>query len=369
MNNAQARRPRPIRVIVVDDSPTVRNLLVAILQNTGDIQVVGTATNGEDAVRITRRLKPDVITMDINMPRMGGLEATRQIMTEIPTPIVVVSGSMMLSEMDLAFEALQAGALTLVRTPGLNDPEMCEQIIQTVRLMADVPVVRRWEISRPRANGKPATPVIPLPLPALSRDRRGIEVIGIASSTGGPVTLANILRPLPANFPIPILVVQHVTVGFGAGLAEWLNGEIALPVSIALHGRPLQPGTVMLAPDDYHLQINLNGLIELIREPQYRGLRPSANYLFNSLANIYGRHAVGVILTGMGDDGVDGLDKLHRAGGLTIAQDEKSCVVYGMPRAAVERQAVDQVLPPDQIALSLIQLGQSVQASAQGRAS
>ena len=178
-------------------------------------------------------------------------------------------------------------------------------------------------------------------------------MIGVAASTGGPAALAAVLGALPAAFPTPILVVQHVTRGFTAGLAEWLAGQTPLRVALAGHGDTPPPGTVLIAPDDYHLQVNARGVVELCKEPPYRGLRPSANYLFRALAHAYGPRAVGVMLTGMGDDGVEGLAALHQAGGLTLAQDEQSCVVYGMPREARARHAVDRVLPLDQIAAAL----------------
>jgi two-component system chemotaxis response regulator CheB len=189
-------------------------------------------------------------------------------------------------------------------------------------------------------------------------DQRRVKMVGIASSTGGPGALVRVLGPLPADFPAPILVVQHVTKGFAAGLAEWLDGETSLRVALAGHGDTPQSGTVLLAPDDYHLQVNAQGVLELSKASPYKGLRPSANHLFRSLAHAYGPRAVGVILTGMGDDGVEGLAALHRAGGLTVAQGEESCVVYGMPREAVARRAVDRVLALEQIAVLLNQLAQ-----------
>jgi two-component system chemotaxis response regulator CheB len=189
-------------------------------------------------------------------------------------------------------------------------------------------------------------------------------MIGIAASTGGPGTLAEVLGPLPSDFPVPILIVQHITQGFITGLAEWLNTETSLQVGLAGHGEIPEPGTALLAPDDYHLQVNAGGAIELCKEPPYRGLRPSANFLFHALARSYGPRAVGVVLTGMGDDGAEGLDALHRAGGLTLVQDEESCVVYGMPQEAVHRHAVDQVLTPAQIAVTLAQLAPRPKAKA-----
>jgi two-component system chemotaxis response regulator CheB len=309
-------RESPIRAIVVDDSPTAQKLLVTILQEAEGIQVVGVGTDGEEAVRLTKRLRPDVVTMDVRMPRMDGLEATRRIMRDTPTPIVVVTADLMQADMNLTFEALRAGALTVVGKPGLADTETCEKVIRTVKLMAAVPVVHHWD----------------------RRDWR------------------------PADFSAPILVVQHVTNGFVSGLAEWLDGVTPLHVGLASHGETPQPKSVLLAPDDYHVRVNAQGVVELSKETPYKGLRPSANYLFHSLARAYGHRAIGIVLTGMGDDGAEGLLALRQAGGLTLAQDEQSCVVYGMPREAVARDAVDEVLPLDQIAPTLRRVTDSKKA-------
>jgi two-component system chemotaxis response regulator CheB len=336
----------PIRVVVVDDSPTVRRLLVAILEEADGIQVVATGATGKEAVQLTRRMRPDVVTMDLRMPEMDGLEATRQIMREVPTPIVIVTGMLMRVDIDITFEALRTGALTVVRTPGLADPEGCAKVVQTVRLMAEVPVVHHWgrrvESPRPSLLGE--------------SNHHEAKMIGIAASTGGPGALATILRQLPADFCVPVLVVQHVAPGFVQGLAEWLDGETPLRVGLANHGDMPQPGTVLIAPDDYHLQVNASGVVELCKEPPYRQLRPSANHLFRSLAQAFGSRAAGIVLTGMGDDGAEGLSDLRRAGGLTIAQDEASCVVYGMPQEALARNAARRALTLDQIAMTLVRL-------------
>jgi two-component system chemotaxis response regulator CheB len=349
--------PSPIRALVVDDSPTAQKLLVTILQEAEGIQVVGVGADGAEAVRLTRRLRPDVVTMDVRMPGMDGLEATRRIMRDTPTPIVVVTADLMQADMNLTFEALRAGALTAVGKPGLADVETCAKVIRTVRLMAAVPVVHHWD----RREWRPPEALEALhPRAPRKRDpwaeKAGaghVCAVGIASSTGGPATLAKILGRLPADFAAPVLIVQHVTSGFVAGLAEWLDDVTPLRVGLAAHGETPQAGSVLLAPDDYHVRLNAQGVVELYKGTPYKGLRPSANELFHSLARAHGPQAIGVVLTGMGDDGVDGLLALRQAGGLTLAQDEQSCVVYGMPREAVARDAVDRVLPLDQIAPAL----------------
>jgi two-component system chemotaxis response regulator CheB len=341
-----------IHVVVVDDSPTARELLVALLQSTEGIDVVGTAVDGEHSIRMVRQLRPDVVTMDVRMPVMDGLEATRRIMRVQPTPIVIVTNSTTRADMDLTFEALQAGALTIVRKPGLADAETCDKVIQAVRLMSSVTVVRRW---RETDSQKPDTQ-LPDDWQLSTKHKRQVQRIGIAASTGGPAALAEILKALPASFQVPILVVQHITQGFAIGLAEWLDNITPLHVRIASHGDVPRPGTVILSPDDYHMRVSSSGVIELCKEPPYKGLRPSANHLFYSLAEAYGPRAMGIVLTGMGDDGAEGITALHKAGGLTIAQNEPSCVIYGMPHEAVTRNAIDRVLTPEQIAKVLGQL-------------
>ncbi|CAG0935606.1 Protein-glutamate methylesterase/protein-glutamine glutaminase [Thermoflexales bacterium] len=344
-----------INVLVVDDSPTVREALVVMLQTAPDFKVVGQARDGQEAALLTARLRPDVITMDIRMPRVDGLEATRRIMSTVPTPIVVVANHVYESDLNIAFNAIAAGALTVVEKPhGLLMSDFTavrDQLVDTVRLMSDVPVVHHWHRKVQSPAPSPAPQAAPPASP--SRPRQRLEVVGIASSTGGPGALATILRALPADFSVPIVIVQHITKGFVAGLANWLNHETAQQVVVAQHGMPLQPGSVVLAPDDYHIQINRQGIIQLSTDTPYHGLRPSANFLFRSLAQAYGPRAAGLILTGMGDDGVDGLVELHTAGGITVAQDEDSCIVYGMPREAVIRQAIDHVLALEQVAPTL----------------
>ena len=353
-----SKRSHPIRVLVVEDSPTARDFLVGLFNRTGDMTVVGTALDGEEGVRRAVRLRPDIVAMDIHMPRLDGLEATRRIMREAPTRIVLVTGSVMKSDVDIAFESLKAGALTVVRKPGADDPAACDHVVQTIRLMADVPVVTRWrtERTRPPAIDQMGT-ASPNSIQSLApEDCVNRKIVGIASSTGGPSALVSALRLLPPNYPLPVLIVQHITKGFGASLAEWINSQVQIQVRTAVNHEEAVPGVVLIAPDDYHIAVNNRGMIVLTQEEPYKGLRPSANFLFNSLAQNYGKQAVGIIMTGMGDDGVEGVVKMHLRGSLTIAQNEASCVVYGMPREAVMRNAIQYIFTPDQIASALLQL-------------
>jgi two-component system chemotaxis response regulator CheB len=358
----------PIRVLVVEDSQVARDLLVSVLQNSPGFEVVGTARNGQEAVRLARRLKPSVITMDVYMPEMDGLAATQQIMAETPCPIVIISACSNKQELNLTFSAIQAGALTVLDKPSLDDsPEVLQAMVDRIRLMSEVKVIRRWR--RPEVQIAPV-PVGPVQLEGSGRmlptgrlpakPVEKIDLVAIAASTGGPAALAEILGRLPGNFPAPMLVVQHITPGFGASLATWLNQMTPLEVRLARPAEAPRPGQVLLAPDDHHLEITGLKLINISQTPHdQNGQRPSANALFHSVARNYGAKALGIILTGMGNDGAEGLLAMRQAGAWTLAQSEESCVVFGMPAVAIELGAVDQILPVDKIATSITALTMS----------
>jgi two-component system chemotaxis response regulator CheB len=291
--------------------------------------------------------------MDVYMPEMDGLEATRRIMAETPRPIVMVSASFNKNENKLSFDALQSGALSILEKPTVNDPpETHKFLIDQLKLMSEVKVVRRWNRSRYPSDHistlKPAT--------FAKNGKAKIQLLTIASSTGGPCVLAKILNELPADFSVPILIVQHIMSGFSSGLATWLNQLVSLEVRLAQHTDEPQPGQVLIAPDNHHMLINDKGLVALSQEPPQNGLRPAANYLFNSVAEVYGATAIGIILTGMGGDGAEGLLALRETGAHTIAQDEASCVVFGMPAVAIELGAAEQILPADKIAAAVMKL-------------
>ncbi len=340
-----------IRVLVVDDSALVRTILVSMLESVPGFDVVGEAKDGEEAVRLTASLHPDVITMDIRMPHMNGLDATRQIMRATPTPIVVVANSVYESDMNIAFNAVEAGALTVVEKPrGLSEADfeaVRDQLVTTVRLMSDVQVVTLW------SNDRQATQVTRRPVRLDTRQAVRPKVIVIGASTGGPGILHQILRGLPGDFAIPVVVVQHITPGFGLGFAHWLGSVTPLRVALAQEGECLAPGQVFIAPDDFHLMIAPGGIVRLDHSEPLNARRPSATHLFESAAQTYGPATLAIILTGMGDDGVEGLAAVRQVGGRVIAQNEESCVVFGMPKVAIERGVVDQVLAPDDIASTL----------------
>jgi two-component system, chemotaxis family, protein-glutamate methylesterase/glutaminase len=341
-----------IRVLIVDDSPTARALLSAILGSDPELTVVGEAADGIQALELTRKLRPDVITMDIRMPRMDGFEATKEIMIETPTPIVVVTSSRAVQEVDMSMHALRAGALAIVAKPAgpgsAGFDAEAQQLIAQVKMMAQVKVVRHW---RPAVAAQ-------RPAPPPTARFGGTRVIAMASSTGGPAALECLLTRLPGDFAVPILVVQHISRGFVKGLADWLNKSGPLQVKVAADGEALKKRTVYVAPDDCHLGVTAPGQIALSSAAAVGGFRPSATPLFESVAHAFGAAATALILTGMGEDGVVGLRAVRKAGGRVLAQDEKTCVVFGMPGVAVAAGLVDEVLPIEAMAGRLVELVQ-----------
>lgn len=339
-----------IRVLVAEDSTTVRELLVEMLRADPECQVVGQASNGMEAVEKTKELQPDVVTMDIHMPRMNGFDATKQIMIESPTPIVIVTASLDPRDVETSMHALRAGALTVLAKPqGPGSPdfeEACSRFLTTVKLMSQVKVVRHWR-ERPRAE---------VPCPRAAPGKGTGRIIAIASSTGGPGALSRMLSELPGDLSVPVVVVQHIASGFGEGFVTWLNSTVPLKAKLAEQGEPLVPGTVYVAPDDKHLGVSARTTALLSTAPPLGGFRPSGTFLFESVAKAFGSSTIAVILTGMGQDGVEGLRQVREAGGQIIAQDEESSVVFGMPKAAIATGFVDYVLPLTAIAPRLLSL-------------
>ncbi len=338
-----------LRAVVIDDSPTARQLIEQILHRDPELHVIGQASDGASGVEMVQRLKPDVVVMDIEMPRMNGFEATEEIMATTPTPIVIATASVHRQNVDHAMQALRAGALTLLARPrGPDAPEFereARELIDTVKSMAHVKVVRR---NRGHAFSQP-----PASVPVGKVDRQA-EVVAIAASTGGPPALQRLLGSLPSDFPLPILIVQHISHGFTSAFSSWLDSMIGLHVKLATAGELLKPATVYIAPEDRHLGVSSRLSIELSAQPPIGGFRPSGTFLFESIAQTFGPATLAVILTGMGQDGDIGLHAVRGAGGMVIAQDEASCVIYGMPRAAVEAGLANLVLPLDAIAGELV---------------
>ncbi|MFZ2853056.1 MAG: chemotaxis-specific protein-glutamate methyltransferase CheB [Rhodocyclaceae bacterium] len=341
----------PIRVLLVEDSPVARELLRYLLSGDPQLQVAGVAGDGEEGVAAACRLRPDVIVMDIHMPRLDGFAAARQIMEKCPTRIVMITASSQPQEVAATFRVLEAGALTVLAKPAgpgsAGFAALAAEFVQTIKLMAEVPVVKRWP--RPR-SAPPFVPPAPAALPA------AVRLVALGASTGGPLVLQEILAQLPTDFPVPLLIVQHIADGFTAGFAEWLGQSSGFPVRVAAHGQQPRAGCAYVAPDGAHLGVRPDGRLDLVDAPMEHGLRPAVSYLFRSLAAVCGPAAIGVLLTGMGRDGAQELREMRQAGALTIAQDRDSSIVFGMPGAAVQLDAATYVLPPAAIAATLRQL-------------
>lgn len=334
-----------IRVVVIDDSLVAREMLCQILASDEGIEIVGTAKDGEAGVDMVAALKPDLVTMDIHMPHMNGIEATERIMAFHPTPILVVSSSVHGEGIGQAFDALSAGALEVVKKPEPADWAELERIgrdiIRRVKLLANVKVITHLRGRRP-GTGIGGTVLAPLSA-EVSR------IVAIGSSTGGPSALAAVLGALPGDLPVPVVIAQHIADGFVPGLVSWLDGMTRIRVKVAEHGERCVPGLAYMSPTGGNLEVVRGGELRFVPPSADQLYIPSADTLLASVAHTYGARAIGVILTGMGADGAAGLKAIAQAGGTTIAQDEKTSVVYGMPKAAVEAGAAREVLPLERI--------------------
>jgi two-component system chemotaxis response regulator CheB len=342
----------PVRVLVVEDSMTVRRYLCEILSMDRDIDLVGEASDGKQAIELCRTLRPDVVTMDMMLPVMTGLGATEYIMAHCPTPILVVSSSTNRGELFKTYEALAAGAVDVLEKPRGDDTDAAwaRQFIATIKLISRVKV-----ITHPRARlgvlGRSPMARTEGPPPG---GKRRCQVIALGASTGGPGAVVEVLRALPASLALPVLLVLHIAEPFGAAFAEWLDGQTAHRVSYARDGDVVRdrPGEVLMAPPGVHLAVR-GGRARLTNDEERHSCRPSVDVLFESVAREYGPTAAACLLTGMGRDGAAGLLEVRRSGGFTIAQDEATSIVYGMPREAVLLGAAEAVLPLNEIGPTL----------------
>lgn len=341
--------PKVVRVLVVDDSSLVREVLARMLESDPEVRVVGFAADGREAVAQAARLRPDLITMDISMPRLGGLEATEEIMAYHPTPILIVTSAQDRRGVGWTMDALARGALEVIEKPSVTPDgtwdALRRPLVEKVKLLAGVRVIthlkgRARALRLARAAGRPGP----------------YAMVAVGVSTGGPGVLARILRALPGDFPLGMVVVQHISEGFTGGLVEWLTRETSLRVRLARDGDVVAAGTVLIAPEGVHTLVQRGGRIRLSRGLPVGGHRPSADVLFQSVAATYRSAAIGVLLTGMGTDGALGLEAIRKAGGRTLVQDEETSAVFGMPKAAIDLGAAEEVLPPDAIALRLVQM-------------
>jgi len=337
------KQDRPVRVLVVDDSPLVRDLIAEILASDSGIEIIGSAADGMEAVSKTAMLKPDLITMDIEMPVMDGLAAIERIMRENPTPILVVTA---LGGVRTAFAAVSKGALDVVEKPDISIGGG-QGLIKKVRVLASVDIAAHLAARSGRREVGPGQPTA-----ARTSIAKG-GIVAIASSTGGPQALLSILSRLPVDFPAPIVVAQHIADGFTQGMADWLGGNCPFRVCVARNGDRLLTGAVHINPAEFSMRVTVQGVVILSERTGREKYHPSCDTLLRSVADAYREQAVGLILSGMGDDGVVGMGAIRTAGGATLAQDAGSSVVYGMNRLAVERGHVGRVLALDEISSEL----------------
>jgi two-component system, chemotaxis family, protein-glutamate methylesterase/glutaminase len=334
-----------IRVLVVEDSPLMCKILTSILNRDPQIIVAAIATHGKEAVELVPHLKPDVITMDIDMPVMDGFEATRQIMASHPTPILIVSSTAFKPGMEKVFKAISSGALDVIDKSELEfvgDKRSGEALIAKIKFFNGVGVMQR-PLTKLR-NERVAVDL------KTSREKVSDKIMALVASTGGPQALHEILKRLPEDFPCGIVIVQHITSGFLEGLVDWLAKECKIKVKIGEDAEPIRPGIAYIAPDHFQMRVEEGGRISLSNEPASGGHRPSGDVLLESVARTYGKGGVAAILTGMGRDGAMGMKAVKQLHGRTIAQNEESCVVFGMPQAAIEMKVIDKVLPLEKIA-------------------
>jgi two-component system chemotaxis response regulator CheB len=340
---------KKIRVLVVEDSKVIREFLEYIIGHDQRLEIAAAVGSGEEALRILDRVSPDVISMDIRLPGMNGFEATQRIMTQRPTPIVVVSASVECADLQITMNALQAGALAVLEKPvGTTSADyeaLAEQICTQLAIMSQVKVVRRYGAVNPA--GRRGGPVVPY--------TGGSRMLGIVSSTGGPGALAQLLGRLGSDFPLPIALVQHITATFLEGFASWLESTCPFSVVIVKDRVAPVPGHVYLATRDRHLRLTQE-FLQVDAGPPVCGQRPSGTVLLESMASALGGQALGVILTGMGEDGAEGLLQLRNRGGHTIAEHESTAVVFGMPGEAVRRGGACECLPLPAIAPRILEL-------------
>ncbi|AYF35766.1 chemotaxis response regulator protein-glutamate methylesterase [Vreelandella alkaliphila] len=337
-----------IRVVMADDSQLARDVLRDILTRDGDIEIVGEASNGREAVELARRLSPQLITMDLNMPVMDGLSAIEEIMHTKGVPILVVSDR---SDAEIAYRALDVGALEVMPKPTLDD-EDAQRLLARVRLLSGVAVITR--LRRRSTSAMPVAPVNTPPVDRHNRPKAFQRIIAIACSTGGPQALAHLLSKLPTNFPAPVVIAQHISHGFIEGMAHWLTSLCSMPVCVAQHGEPLKPGCIYLSPSERNLRVTPSHRLQLQQSPDNSLYHPSCDALLTSVADVYGPEAIGVILTGMGRDGVSGMRAIHLSGGCTFAQNEASSVIYGMNQEAVSAGVIQHIVSLDELPARLI---------------
>jgi two-component system, chemotaxis family, protein-glutamate methylesterase/glutaminase len=338
-----------IRVLIVEDSAIFQTVLKNIFSTSPEIEVVGTAINGIEGLALIPQLNPDVICTDFHMPKMDGLEFTKQVMLQYPRPILVISISVQTEQRHRIFELLEAGAVDIFPKPRSSvDPDSQInqlKLINKIKILAGVKVFRK---RTPQVSVKSEFSPNTFKSTSLNATSK-IKMVAIGTSTGGPQALQIIFARLPANFSVPIVCVQHISHGFLDGLIQWLSLTSALPIAIARSGITPQPGTIYFPPEKKHLELNSQGQFICSNSPPISGHRPAVDVTFKSVAQVHGRNAIAVLLTGMGKDGAAGMQMIQQAGGLTIAQDRATSVIFGMPNEAIELGAVKHILPLSEI--------------------
>lgn len=350
MNNIGQNTSSPTRVLLVDDSLISLAIIKRILVNAPGIRVAGTATNGSEALDMIPSLQPDVICTDLHMPVMNGLEFIKAVMEKFPCPILVLSVSVQKEQTGNIFRLLEAGAIDVMAKPrGTEEAGYkldAQELIGKIKVLAGVVAIRRRR-KEPYAAAVPRMPQI---------ESAPLSIVGIGASTGGPQAFQEILSHLPGNLPVPLLCVQHISEGFMQGLVDWLAQKSQLRIVTAETGILPQPGTAYFPREGSHLVVDSQGRLECSNAPPYGGHRPAISVTFKSLARLYGKNAAGVLLTGMGRDGVEGMRAIAQWGGITIAQDEESSTIFGMPKEAIAANAARYVLPLAKIAPALQEL-------------
>lgn len=366
----------PIRVLLVEDSPVVLIILKRIFVSSPEIEVVGTAQNGLEALELIPKIHPDVICTDLHMAQMNGLEFIKEVMAKFPRPILVISASVQAQDTYNVFQLLEAGAVDVFPKPTSGRASDYEdlklELTAKIKILSGVKVFTRHQkkagniemgskgtgevlrgINLERENNQQSL-INNYQSPITNGKSQIIKIVAIGASTGGPQALHKIISELPANFPVPVICVQHISEGFLKGLVDWLASGSKLKVKIATAGELPQPGSIYFPPEKRHLELDKSGKFIYSNALPFNGHCPSVTVTFNSVASFYNRTAVGVLLTGMGKDGADGMLAIAEAGGITIAQDETTSIVFGMPKEAINLGAVQHILPINGIAPLLL---------------
>ncbi|MEI6438264.1 MAG: chemotaxis-specific protein-glutamate methyltransferase CheB [Candidatus Omnitrophota bacterium] len=342
-----------VKVLIAEDSPVIARVIATLLGSDPGIKVVATAHNGKEAVELAMSLKPDIITMDIHMPIMDGYEATKQIMAHCPTPILIASAAVQSDGVERMFRAVSYGALDLIDISEIATNEVLgRKFIDSIKLLSRIKVVHHMLA---KMEGRAAM-MADDQATGTTLLKASERLLAIVASTGGPMAILTVLKALPHDLPYGIVIVQHITSGFLEQFAHWLRGECRFNVRIGQQGEAIEPGVVYLAPCDLQMRVSAQGTLLLSDEPLYDGHKPSASCLLESVARAYGESAIAVILTGMGKDGARGMKEVKARGGRTIAQDQASCVVFGMPKEAIDLGCIDRVSPLGDIAAEIVKM-------------